>query len=323
MIHARRIVLDWAERGRIAPRDLRRALAVAEVLPSRAAWRRFIDRLLLWMGTVLVCAGLLFFLAYNWDRFGRFAKFGLAEGLMALGLAFIWRYGIDSRGGKAALLALTVFLGALLALIGQTYQTGADDFELFAAWAAMILPLALVGLSPVLWLFWLGLVNLTVALYFRTFPSLLGLAFTSERVPWLLFFIDTAALALWEAGAARGIEWLRPRWAPRLLAAAAGVSITALVLEEIIEPGSAGGWAAPVVWLAWIAGSWTAHRRLVKDLFAPAGVVLSVIVAAATILLKHFSDSGAFGFLLVGLSVIALSAAGGRLLKNMAKEDKR
>ena len=42
--------------------------------------------------------------------------------------------------GKAALLAAALLTGGLLALIGQTYQTGADTFELFATWAALILP---------------------------------------------------------------------------------------------------------------------------------------------------------------------------------------
>ena len=49
------------------------------------------------------------------------------------------------RAGKAALLAASLFVGALLALIGQIYQTGADTFEMFAAWAALILPWVLVG----------------------------------------------------------------------------------------------------------------------------------------------------------------------------------
>ena len=41
-------------------------------------------------------------------------------------------------------LALLVFLitGGLFASIGQTYQTGADPWQLFALWAALGLPLA-------------------------------------------------------------------------------------------------------------------------------------------------------------------------------------
>ena len=40
---------------------------------------------------------------------------------------------------------LSLLTGALLALSGQVYQTGADTFELFAWWAVLILPWVLVS----------------------------------------------------------------------------------------------------------------------------------------------------------------------------------
>ncbi|MET0204922.1 MAG: DUF2157 domain-containing protein [Casimicrobiaceae bacterium] len=51
----------------------------------------------------------------------------------------VWR-GLDTLPGKAALVA-ALLAGALLALVGQVYQTGADTFELFAAWAVAIVVL--------------------------------------------------------------------------------------------------------------------------------------------------------------------------------------
>jgi len=276
-------VLEWAERGRIAEADLPRALALAGVLPSRDAWRRFLDRLSLWMGTVLVAAALIFFLASNWDDLGRFAKFGLAEALVVVALAVVWRLGLDRPSGKAALLGASLFLGALLALIGQTYQTGADTFELFAAWAAMILPWVLVSRFTPLWLVWLALVDTAIVLYFQALPSIFGVLLTTDRMLWALFAFNTAALAVWEAVAA-------------------------------------SVWAVPV-WLVWLAAAWAVYRRPVKDVFVLAGGVLSVIVVVAIFLGKQLSDSGAGAYLLIGLIVIALSAAGGWWLKNVAGED--
>ena len=59
------------------------------------------------------------------------------------------------RHGVGALLVLAgLFLGALLALLGQIYQTGADTWELFAWWALLLLPWALAGASQALWLLW-------------------------------------------------------------------------------------------------------------------------------------------------------------------------
>jgi hypothetical protein len=41
MSHQRHDILEWAQAGRIAPENLRRALRAGEVLPTRAQWRVF------------------------------------------------------------------------------------------------------------------------------------------------------------------------------------------------------------------------------------------------------------------------------------------
>lgn len=56
---------------------------------------------------------------------------------------------------------MSLWIGSLLALVGQTYQTGADIWELFAPWAALITPLA--GRSGAVWGLWAVLLNLTAA----------------------------------------------------------------------------------------------------------------------------------------------------------------
>jgi len=325
MTHTRRIILHWAEQGHIAGSDLPRALALAEVLPSREMWRRFLDRLLLWMGTVLVAAGVIFFLAYNWKDIGHFAKFSMVEVLVVVALLFVWRLGLDRSGGKAALFGASLFLGALLALIGQTYQTGADTFELFGVWAAMILPWVLLGRLAALWLLWLTLVNLTIILYFQAFPSVFGLLFSTERVLWVLFAFNTAALAAWEAAAACGIAWVSRRWVPRFVATASGGCVTALAMIQIVEWGDAGIWTIPwaiPAWLAWLGATWAVYRHATKDLFMLTAGVFSAIIVVATFF-GHLADGDPGGFLLVGLIVIAMSAVGGMWLNNVAEEDGR
>ncbi len=116
MSNKRHIILSWTEQGHLAALDLLRVLALAGVLPSREAWRCFLDRLLLWMGTVLLASGLILFLAYNWNDLGRFTKFSLVEGLVVAALLLVWRLGLDRPGGKAALFGACLFLDALPAL---------------------------------------------------------------------------------------------------------------------------------------------------------------------------------------------------------------
>src|SRR3546814_15416019 len=79
----------------------------------------------------------------NWNDLGRFAKFGLVGLLLIVAVIGYWRLGVDRAAGKASLLVASILLGALLALFGQTYQTGADTWELFANWAVLMAPWAL------------------------------------------------------------------------------------------------------------------------------------------------------------------------------------
>ena len=321
MDHSREDILEWAAAERIAAANLRRALEIGGVLPDRTRWRRFLDQLLLWLGVVMVAASVIFFLAYNWHDLGRYAKFALTEGMIVAALAVLWWQGLERIGGKAALLAAALFTGALLALIGQTYQTGADTFELFAVWAVAILPWALLARLPALWVLWLALANLAVVLYFQAFRGFFGLIFTTERQLWLLFGLNTIALALWEGLALAGIAWLRERWALRLLATASGACVTALAVFAVFDK-TAFGWALPV-WLAWLGAAYALYRRRIRDLFVLAGGVLSSVVVVASglsrLLLEARADAG--GLFFIGLVIIAMSAAGGYWLKNVANEE--
>jgi uncharacterized membrane protein len=317
-MQGRHEILDWAAEGRIAPGDLRRALEVAGALPDSLEWRRFLDRLLLFGGTMLVAAGVIFFLAFNWNDLGRMFKFALVEVLLVAALAFVWRQGLERISGKAALLGAALLTGALLALIGQTYQTGADTFELFAIWALAILPWALVARFPALWLLWLLLVNLAAFLYLETNRRPLWFFAGNERQLWLLFALNTVALIVWEGLALSGIQWLRERWSVRILATASGGFATALAITDIMSRHSSGGFVA---WAAWLAAAYVLYRHKVKDLFVLAGGVLSVVGVVSTAVIRHLFRVEASAFLMVGLLIIGISAAGGWWLKSIAAEE--
>lgn len=310
-------IFDWSDQGRIAPDKLREAFDRAGVLPGAADWRRFLDRMLLFMGVVLVAVGVIFFFAFNWHELGRYAKFALVEGLMIGGLARSWRLGVDSIAGKAALLFVSLMTGALLALVGQTYQTGADTCELFATWATAILPWVLVARFPSLWVIWLALVNAAVSLYFLTFGFLWGMLFAPEKLIWLLFGLNTVALAIWEGLAAAGLGWLRERWSVRILATASGGLVTALGIWDIVDWRATSHWGAPV-WCAWIAAAYAMYRHRVKDVYVLAAGVLSFIVMATVLLAKGLNMGNAGALLLIGMVVIGLSAGGGYWLKQVA-----
>ncbi|MES2070145.1 MAG: DUF2157 domain-containing protein [Pseudomonadota bacterium] len=324
MSELRNALVDWTAQGRLPAVALPAALQLAGITPTTRDWRRFFDRLCLWLGAIFLAAAVIFFFAYNWQEMGRFAKFGLVEALIAGAALLAWRLDLQRTTGKAALLFITLLIGALLALVGQTYQTGADTYELFAVWALAALPLVVVGQFGALWLFWLALLNLAVALYFQIFWGVFGvfgLLFSPEKLLWTLFLLDTAALCLWEFCAWRGIAWMRERWSARVLAVASGSLVAALALYAIFDTGSNA--AGALAYLLWMAAAYAYYRHRTRDIFVLAGGVLSAIVVIAAFLsnlmLRH-GDGGAF--LLIGMLVIGLSAAGGMWLKAIAVEDR-
>lgn len=312
-------ILDWIAQGRLAPNALPEALRLAGIVPGRADWLRFLDRLSLWLGAVFLAAAMIFFIAYNWQDMGRFAKFGIVELAIVACLGFVWRIGVEQIAGKAALLATALLIGALLALVGQTYQTGADTFELFGAWALAVFPLVAVGCFGALWLMWLGLLNVALALYFHTFGIMLGVLFSGEKLLWTLFAFNTAALFAWEWGACQGVSWLQERWPVRVLAVASGGFVTTLAMWAIFD-NHAERAAAAAAYLAWLAAVYLVYRQRLPDLFVLAGGVLSAVVVVAAFLSKQLldHDSGG-GYLFIGMVVIGLSAAGGIWLKSVAK----
>jgi uncharacterized membrane protein len=117
------------------------------------------------LGTVaalLLGAGLIFWIAANWQDQSRQFKLYLIQGVLLVSImgAIAW-----PRGRNALLLLATLALGGLLAFIGQTYQTGADPWQLFAAWGALALIWVIAARSDGLWAVWVLIVGMGIALW--------------------------------------------------------------------------------------------------------------------------------------------------------------
>ena len=303
-------VLSWFESGRVVRGAELDTLRAADMLPTRMEWRGFLASLCLWLGTVALAAAIIFFFAFNWDDLGRFARFGLVEAAIALGLLALLWLDLDKAPGKAALLALSLLTGALLALTGQVYQTGADTYELFAWWAVLILPWVLVGCFTPLWLLWLALLNFAVYLYF-------SLSWEGEGLLWTLFALNTIVLAAWEVGHRTGLSWLRDSWPPRLVALASGFMATALAIVAIFDSRELAG---ALAWMLWMGAVYYWYRSVRFDLFMLAGAVLSLIVVVAAFLSEGLIETGSGALLIIGLAVIGMAGGGAVWLRSLARE---
>ena len=167
-------LLDWAEQGLLTPAQTERALGLEHAWPAPAHWRQALDQLLAYVGSLLLALGVIFFFAFNWDDLHRLHKLLLALAVLSGFAGAAWCLPRDATLYRACLFGAALATGGTLALVGQIYQTGADIWQLFAVWAVLTLPWALLSRSVACWgLFWV-VGNLAVLRYFAVQHGLPG-----------------------------------------------------------------------------------------------------------------------------------------------------
>ncbi len=310
-----------AEAGVIDQPALDRALALAGLLPVRQTWRSFVDRLLLLLGVVFLLAGVIFFFAYNWAFLGRFAKFGLIEVGLLLAAGVAWHQGVERLTGQAATLAAALLLGAFLAVFGQTYQTGADAYQLFGTWALLATPWVLLARFQPLWLLWLALLNATLLLWaLQTWePRNLAVCYL------LAFLLDSAALAGWELSARRGIGGLGGDWPRGFLTVGALFFVVVgngiFTFDDRIEWAGVGWSLATLLHLGFVGFCLSFYRRRRFDALVLAASLFSVIVVVTMWLIELVPFEGKWA-LLIGLAVVAETAGAAAWLRAVAAKEK-
>lgn len=313
-------IFRLAEAGGLTPAQLARAAACGPLQPEPDDWQRMLDRLLAFGGALLLGAGVVFFFAWNWDALHRFAKFGLAAAaLLACGATALWA---APRGivFRAALFGACIATGALLALIGQTYQTGADVWELFAAWAALMLPFVLLSRSAASWTLWLVVANMALLRALSQAGSM-GLWGYLDGLFGLYSLLLVAGLNLVVLLAFECLgRWLlvdAQRWMARLaaLGVVAPLCVAAVLgwFEADFRPG------LTVFALAALAGGvvYGLWRRDVAILALLAYAAIAVLTAGLLRVLDTY-DFAALNVL--GLFVILASSAAGWALMRLHRE---
>jgi uncharacterized membrane protein len=284
------------------------------VSPAGRQWLRFLDVLLLCLGGLALAFSVLLFVAFNWSELGRLARFALVEAAVLVAFAGCWLAGRETLAGKVALLSTGLLLGGLLALFGQTYQTGADPWQLFFVWMLLLTPFALIGQFAPLWVLWAVLVNIALTLYFQPTGS-----FSTEaygQLLWIQFAVNGLMLCAWEWLAGR-IPWLNQRWALRLLAIATLMPLTLRVVESVFSGSDL--WLPVLVCLLAVAIVYGVYRYQRQDLFMLTLAAVSVISVVVSLMVKHVLwhlDNSA-GVLLMAVALMAMSTLAVKWLRSV------
>lgn len=118
------------------------------------SWQRYLNLLFLLLTVGFLTSGVITLIAANLDYFSDLAKiYGLQTLLVVTVVLGIYCFILESRRQAKAKLkwktyslffVVSVLIGGLFALVGQTYQTGADVWQLFAVWTLCQLPFLLL-----------------------------------------------------------------------------------------------------------------------------------------------------------------------------------
>ncbi|TFZ00235.1 DUF2157 domain-containing protein [Ramlibacter humi] len=310
-------IYELAERYRVPAAGTAELVQAAALGHEPGQLQRWLARGVAVLAAALFGLGIILWLAANWDTLGRMGRFALLQGAVLVAcVAAALRPGLRAPAGLAALLAT----GGLFAYFGQTYQTGADAWQLFALWTVLALPLAFGARSDVVWAPWALVATTAVALWtyahaghrWRVAPGDLG----THATAWI-------ALGLIAAGLSRSASrWTGAGvWSFRTAATLAVVALGASALGGLFHSK-----VAPHYWLGLLllagAGALLAQRAAF-DVFALSAVALALDTLLVCGLGRALFDGHHgdwFGqFLLLGLAAAGLLAASVQLVLRLSR----
>ncbi len=296
-------------------------LAQAAAGPDAEGWRRYLDRLALELGAGLVVAGVIYFFAGNWAALPGLVKIGGVASLLSA--AVLWALWVPERmSGRVALTAAGGLIGALLAVYGQVYQTGADAWTLFATWAALLVPWVLASRYEPLLLKWLGITGLAIHLAVNQDALV-----TQHHELWRCLLPALALALAWFVAEVLPQSHRPARYFSQVVGAAtfSCLTLTAVILV-FDDPNNAHSiWILTAAGLA-LTGAWSLGLIAARpfDLFLATVALASAVVILTTALARLFfegMDLGELGLFILALIVIAQVASSAWWLRARWKAD--
>jgi len=292
---------------------------------ERQRWFNFLNYGWLILGTSHLLVGIFFFFAYNWNDLGDITKFIIVQSLLIIGLIAVTILNLKTLSGKILLMATALVIGALFALFGQVYQSPADSYTLFLTWAVAILGWVILSNFAALWLFWLGLLNLTAMLYWEQFVSNI---YSSQQSP--LYFTIVCCLNLLAFGVwtylRKNKHFAHEEWAYTIFAIVpiGWLTYTAIDIITDSQPAEYNWW----YWLFYIIVSgliWFYFRVKEFNLAILTVVATSVNICITAWYLHTLFDRFSFGTgwaIIIGIMLLAQSMITLKILQEVSQRQK-
>jgi len=270
------------------------------------------------VAAALVGFGVILWIAANWQDLGRMNRFILLQGaIVAASL------GAATMAKHRAPLALAAFLciGGLFAYFGQTYQTGADPWQLFALWAVLTLPLAFGTRNDVVWAPWTLVASVAISLWIHAHVGHAWSVRGDDLGVHLFGWAACAVLLAAMSGVAR--RWTGAGvWALR----SAGTFVTVLVavtaLGALFDRTVAPQFACALVLFAGAAAMFSRDRWFDLYLLSASALALDTLLVTGLgrwIFKDNHSAEPIGSFLMIGLVAAGLLSLSVTLIMKVAK----
>ncbi len=266
------------------------------VYQDKKSWADFLRISLLVLGIGFLTSGLVFFFAYNWADLPKFGKLAIVQGLLLLVslLAIYPKFSTLTR--QLLLSSAAVLVGLIFAVFGQIYQTGADAYDFFLAWTLFIVLWTVISDFPPLWLFFIGLLNITFYLYVDQVARHWG----ETLVFSILFVLNLLPLVFAELWNIQQRKQVIPQYFINMMAIAALAFATIGNLHFILT-GHTEAPLLPGISLA-IYALGIGFGLRTKSIFYLASISLSMIIITTGLIVENIQSE--FGILLASIFVL-------------------
>lgn len=272
-------------------------ILTANIYNNRETWQKFLRLFFITLGVGFTVSGIIFFFAYNWADLNKFAKIGLTELLIIATTSVVLLAKTSKTTRNIILTGSSVLVGALFAVHGQIYQTGADAYDFFLGWTLFITLWVIISDFAPLWLLFLLLMNTTFLLY-------------TDQVAkdWSPIFICLFLFLLNASAAISGIfiseskkDIHVPRWFLNIVSLAA-ISFATMGIVFGITNEYNPDFPFLIIFTIILFGLGIWHSLKEKNGFYLAVIPLSLIIIISTLLFEKLKFE--VSFLLVGLFII-------------------
>lgn len=274
-------------------------LLTDHIYSSQEAWQKFLKLFLISLGVGFTVSGIIFFFAYNWADLSKFAKIGLTEVLVIVTTVLALLPKISNNIRNIILTGAAALVGALFAVFGQVYQTGADAYDFFLAWTIFITLWVIISDFAPLWLLYAVLANTTLILYAEQVAKE-----WDESVIILLLFVLNGAFLIGSILLSHYKKLSIPGWFTNTLSLAViSISTFGLCLGFVDSHKTLLSFLIPLSIITYTLGIWYGFKT--KNSFYFAIIPLSIVIIICSLLFRIGDEALNEGiFLIVFLFVI-------------------